>query len=108
MNEFCNHVQEVINTIDNETQLFLFGHAGDGNIHVNILGPDPGDLEVDTAVLKYVASLGGSISAEHGVGRAKAQHLYLNRTTTEIDIFREIKAVFDPGGILNPGSIFPQ
>ena len=108
LNEFCNHVQEVINTIDNETQLFLFGHAGDGNIHVNILGPDPEDLEVDTAVLKYVASLGGSISAEHGIGRAKAHHLYLNRTKIEIDIFREIKAVFDPGGILNPGTIFPQ
>ena len=75
---------------------------------MNILGPDPEDLEVDIAVLKYVASLGGSISAEHGIGRAKAHHLYLNRTPTEINIFQEIKSVFDPAGILNPGTIFPQ
>ena len=108
LNEFCNNVQEVINAIDDQTQSFLFGHAGDGNIHVNILGPDPEDLEVDIAVLKYVASLGGSISAEHGIGRAKAHHLYLNRTPTEINIFQEIKSVFDPAGILNPGTILPQ
>ena len=108
LNEFCNGVREVISEIDDQTQLFLFGHAGDGNIHVNILGPDADNLAVDAAVLKYVASLGGSISAEHGVGRAKAHHLYLNRTAAELDIFRKIKAVFDPAGILNPGAIFPR
>ena len=102
---FCNEIQRIVNSNGADNELFLFGHAGDGNIHVNILGPAPEDLQVDEAVLDFVASLGGSISAEHGVGRAKARHLYLNRTPEEITIFRKIKNAFDPAGILNPGAI---
>ena len=93
-----------------------FGHLGDGNLHFNIF-PNRGENraayahlrpEIKTTIHDLVHLQGGSVSAEHGIGRAKAHHLYLNRTTTEIDIFREIKAVFDPAGILNPGAIFPR
>jgi len=84
-------------------QCWLFGHAADGNVHVNITGVDPDDESVDDVVLQVVAQMGGSISAEHGIGRAKARWLHLNRTPAEIDAFRAIKRALDPDGIMNPG-----
>ena len=104
--DFYDNIEAVVRSIDNDAQLFLFGHAGDGNIHVNILGPEPEDLTVDKVVLEFVASIGGSISAEHGIGRAKASYLHFNRTDSEIELFRRVKVAFDPAGILNPGAIF--
>lgn len=83
----------------------LFGHAGDGNLHVNILGPDADDDRPDAAVLELVASLGGSISAEHGIGIAKKPYLNLTRSPADISAMRAIKQALDPGGILNPGVI---
>jgi FAD/FMN-containing dehydrogenase len=84
-------------------QCWLFGHAADGNVHVNVTGVDPDDESVDDVVLRVVADYGGSISAEHGIGRAKARWLHLNRTAAEIDAFRAIKGALDPDGIMNPG-----
>ncbi|HKN38640.1 MAG TPA: FAD-binding oxidoreductase [Acidimicrobiia bacterium] len=91
----------------------LFGHAGDGNVHVNVLGADGGDgggraAAVEDAVLRLVARLGGSISAEHGVGSAKRPWLHLNRSPVEIDAFRAIKRALDPAGILNPHVLLPE
>jgi FAD/FMN-containing dehydrogenase len=82
---------------------WLFGHAGDGNIHVNITGLAPGDDRVDGAVFALVAGLGGSISAEHGIGTAKRTWLALNRSAAERAAFAAIKRALDPAGILNPG-----
>jgi FAD/FMN-containing dehydrogenase len=82
---------------------YLFGHLGDGNLHVNVVGPDPDDDTVDDAVLRLVADYGGSISAEHGIGRAKAPWLGLSRSPEERAAFRAIKRALDPAGILNPG-----
>ena len=81
----------------------LFGHLGDGNLHVNITGVAPDDEAPDDAVLRLVAEHGGSISAEHGIGRAKAPWLGLSRSPAEIAAFRAIKPALDPAGILNPG-----
>ncbi|HUP74386.1 MAG TPA: FAD-binding oxidoreductase [Acidimicrobiales bacterium] len=86
-------------------QVWLFGHAGDGNIHVNITGVAEDDEGIDELVLRTVAERGGSISAEHGIGRAKRRWLHLNRSTDEIAMFTAIKRAFDPEGILNPGVI---
>ena len=86
----------------------VFGHLGDGNIHVEIVGPAPDDEEVDRLVLEAVGSFGGSVSAEHGIGRAKAHHLALSRTQAEVDAMRNIKAALDPGGIMNPGVLLPD
>ena len=86
--------------------LVLFGHAGDGNLHVNVVGPDPDDDAVDEAVLTLVASLGGSISAEHGIGRAKARWLGLSRSASEIATMKAVKTALDPLGILNPATLF--
>ena len=91
------------------TQTWLFGHVGDGNIHVNVTGVAEADGEgVDEAVLTLVAELGGSISAEHGIGAAKRRWLHLNRSAAEIDAFRRIKAALDPPGILNPHVLLPD
>lgn len=85
----------------------LFGHIGDGNMHVNVLGVDPNDERVPEAVFALAAELEGSISAEHGVGVAKVPWLHLTRSGADIAAMRAIKRALDPGGILNPGVLFP-
>ena len=95
---FCSEVGGVVGS----HRLFLFGHVGDGNIHVNVVGPAPDDLRVDEAVLELVASFGGSISAEHGIGTAKKPWLHLSRSDAELAAMRAIKQALDPKGLLNP------
>jgi FAD/FMN-containing dehydrogenase len=86
-------------------QLVVFGHLAEANLHVNVLQANP---EAAThPVLELVASLGGSISSEHGIGRAKAGWLGLSRSQAEIEVMRAVKAAFDPLGLLNPGVLFP-
>ena len=86
----------------------LYGHLGDGNLHVNVLGPGPDDEAVDDAVLELVGEFGGSISAEHGVGVAKRRWLHLTRSPEEIAVMAAVKDAFDPRGILNPGVLLPD
>jgi FAD/FMN-containing dehydrogenase len=81
----------------------VFGHIAVGNLHVNVLGPAPDDESVDEAVLALAAEHGGTISAEHGIGRAKVQLLHLSRSPAEIAAMRAIKSALDPDGLLNPG-----
>jgi FAD/FMN-containing dehydrogenase len=82
----------------------LFGHLAEGNVHVNLLdlAPAEEDAAVDR-VLRLVAGAGGSISAEHGIGRAKAPWLPLTRSPAELAAMRAVKNALDPTGILNPG-----
>jgi FAD/FMN-containing dehydrogenase len=88
--------------------VIAFGHIGVGNLHVNVLGPDPGDDSVDQAVARLAAAHGGSVSAEHGIGRAKARWLALTRPAAEIAAMRAVKTALDPAGLLNPGVLFPD
>jgi FAD/FMN-containing dehydrogenase len=83
----------------------LWGHLGDGNLHVNVLGLAPDDERVDEAVLALVAEHGGSISAEHGVGVAKRRFLGLTRTPEAVAAMAAVKRALDPAGVLNPGVI---
>ena len=101
--EFVDEVPRRLNEWNPSARVWLFGHAADGNVHVNVTGVDPDDDAVDDLVLRLVAAAGGSISAEHGIGRAKARWLHLNRSPAEITAFRAIKAALDPDGIMNPG-----
>jgi FAD/FMN-containing dehydrogenase len=84
-------------------RIIVFGHLGAGNLHVNLLGPGPGEEAADEAVLRLAAAHGGSVSAEHGIGRAKARWLHLSRSAAEIAAMRAIKTALDPDGLLNPG-----
>jgi FAD/FMN-containing dehydrogenase len=103
--EFEAAVRGVVAAAAPDSTLVLWGHAGDGNLHVNVVGPPADDETVDDAVLRLVARMGGSISAEHGIGRAKARWLALTRTDTERSAMRAIKAALDPHGLLNAGVI---
>ncbi|MDQ1482636.1 MAG: hypothetical protein QOF35_712 [Actinomycetota bacterium] len=102
----------VVAKVDAGAHTIIFGHLNEGNLHVNVLpgGSQVGDdaHAVTDAVLRYVASLGGSISAEHGVGRAKTPWLSLSRSPAEIDAMRSLKAALDPDSLLNPGVIFAE
>jgi FAD/FMN-containing dehydrogenase len=106
--EFVPRVQEAVAAVAPEARCVLFGHAGDGNLHVNVLGaPQDGNGGVEDSVLQLVADLGGSISAEHGIGVAKRPWLHLNRSPAEIAAFRAVKLALDPKGILNPDVLLP-
>jgi len=87
-----------------DARAFLFGHLGDGNVHVNLVGNAPDD----DAVLSLVLELGGTISAEHGIGVAKAHWLERARGADEVAAMRAIKRALDPQGILNPGAVLPD
>jgi glycolate oxidase len=95
-------------------RIACFGHAGDGNIHVNIL-VDPtapeGLRAAEQAVrtlFEGVVALEGSISGEHGIGISKAPYLAIELSSDEIALMKRIKTAFDPQGLLNPGKIFPE
>jgi FAD/FMN-containing dehydrogenase len=105
--EFERRVRAAIQAVAPGARPVLFGHAGDGNLHVNILGLEPDDERADDAVLRLVAELGGSISAEHGIGVAKLPWLELTRSPADIAAMRAIKRALDPAGMLNPGAVLP-
>ncbi len=104
---FLDQVHRVVAALEPGARTWMWGHAADGNVHVNVTGVDPDDERVDDAVLRLVADLGGSISAEHGIGTAKRRWLHLSRSSAEIDAFRAIKHALDPDGILNPNVLLP-
>ena len=107
MAAFIEQVPDVVRAVNPRATTWLFGHVADGNVHVNITGVDPDDVAVDDCVLVLAAGMGGSISAEHGIGTAKRPWLHLNRSEAEIAAFRRIKDALDPAGILNPHVLFP-
>ncbi|MEZ4263911.1 MAG: FAD-linked oxidase C-terminal domain-containing protein [Polyangiaceae bacterium] len=88
-----------------------YGHAGDGNLHVNFLWNDDAEREsVDRAIgllMRATVALGGTLSGEHGIGIAKAEYLPLEQSSELIALQQDLKRVFDPRGLLNPGKIFP-
>jgi len=90
-----------------------FGHVGDGNIHYNVTQPEGADKEkflarwdeVNAVVFAVVKKLGGSISAEHGVGVMKRDILHLYKDPVALELMRGLKRMLDPNGILNPGKV---
>jgi FAD/FMN-containing dehydrogenase len=99
----CAALPGAVAAVAPSARVILFGHVNEGNLHVNVLDALELDEAVTEAVLRLVASYGGSISAEHGVGRAKRRWLSLSRSAEEIAVMRAIKAALDPAGTLNPG-----
>lgn len=115
--EFLEKLHTSIRSTYPTFRVDVFGHVGDGNLHVNVLKPaDMSDTdfwnachEADHAIFTMVQSFRGSISAEHGVGLLKRDFLSYTRSAEELSLMRGIKQVFDPHNILNPGKVLkPQ
>ena len=112
--ELLAAVDEVVHKNYPDWEVVWYGHIGDGNLHLNILKPEYLQIEefkarcsvVSTDIFDAIKALGGSVSAEHGVGTLKAPYLGYSKSDSEIDAMRAIKAIFDPDGILNPGKVF--
>ncbi len=112
--EFMQKSDDLLKNQYPEFKVVWFGHIGDGNLHISILKPQNLEMEefvqqcqnVDKILFESIQSLGGSISAEHGVGLSKKPFLNYTKSTEEIAYMRQIKNTFDPKGILNPGKIF--
>lgn len=105
---------DVVDEISSRMNLLIpcFGHAGDGNMHVNVM-IDPEDAdearrgkEAVEEIFRASVALGGTISGEHGIGYVKAPYLGIALTPDTIDCMRRLKRTFDPNGILNPGKVF--
>jgi FAD/FMN-containing dehydrogenase len=111
--EFVARADQLVELLIPGARPVPFGHLGDGNIHYNVSQPPGMDLAIflnywealNAAVHEIVLDLGGSISAEHGIGRLKRDLLPHAKEPVEIDLMRKIKAVFDPNYILNPGKL---
>ncbi len=108
LERFLRRLPAAVQAAAPEARTFVYGHLGDGNLHVNVLGPAPDDESADVAVLRLAAASGGTIAAEHGVGHHKSQYLSLIRSPGELAAMRAVKRALDPGGILNPGVVLPE
>ena len=105
--EFVTTVPGVVERAVAGARTWLFGHVGDGNIHVNVTGAPPVAPELDDAVFTLVVDLGGSISAEHGIGTAKVDYLAMQRSAGDLAAMRAIKSALDPDRIMNPNVLLP-
>jgi len=92
-----------------------YGHAGDGNLHVNILKMDLSDADWEkrlpgaiTELFEKVVAMGGTISGEHGIGWVQKHYMPLALSPIELALMKRLKLAFDPDGILNPGKVFPD
>jgi len=111
---FIERAQALIEREYGGLEVVWYGHVGDGNLHLNVLKPEamPGAefaafcSRVTREIAALVRDCGGSVSAEHGVGLLKKHILEYTRSATEIEALRQIKRVFDPAGIMNPGKVF--
>jgi FAD/FMN-containing dehydrogenase len=108
MKDYVNEVNESIRKFAGENRSFVFGHMADGNLHLVIAAGDDEATRaaVENMVYGPLAAIGGSVSAEHGIGLEKRAYLPLSRSEAEIATMRLLKAALDPKGILNPGKVF--
>lgn len=112
--EFIEQMLPIFEKRSPKLEVYLFGHIGDGNLHVNTMKPESLSQEeflaicrqTDLQLFALLKEFKGSVSAEHGIGLLKKQALPYSRTPEEIRLMRQLKHVFDPQGILNPGKIF--
>tara|TARA_Y100000768_G_scaffold295823_2_gene229610 strand:- start:11672 stop:13054 length:1383 start_codon:yes stop_codon:yes gene_type:complete len=112
--DFIEKVDQIYQEKYPQFEVIWFGHIGDGNVHVNILKPKDMEMndflnevhKVDDILFQEIKALGGSVSAEHGVGLVKKKPLNYTRSKEEIEIMKAMKQAFDPNLILNPGKVF--
>ncbi len=113
INDFLGKMKELQK--EYEYPIVCFGHSGDGNVHVNILKEGRSQDKWDQAIPKIsgeifdiALAMGGQITGEHGIGVTRKKYLEKAVGPKTLQLFRGIKQLFDPNGILNPGKIFPD
>lgn len=114
MADFLKELEELLKQKYPDFENVVFGHLGDGNLHINILKPDKYKREnfvkqcekVSESLFELVQKYEGSVSAEHGVGLLKKPYLHYSCSQEELALMKGLKKLFDPHGILNPGKIF--
>jgi FAD/FMN-containing dehydrogenase len=106
--EFVARVGPDVEAAGPGSATYLYGHVCEGNLHVGVIGPAPDDEAVDDAVLRLTSELGGSVSAEHGVGVAKVGWLEADRGAADVAAMRAIKQALDPRWMLNPGVLLRE
>jgi FAD/FMN-containing dehydrogenase len=104
---FAEQVDGAIASVAPDATTFVYGHLADGNLHVNVVGPDAEDDRPVDAVLDLALRHGGSVSAEHGIGRAKRRWLARQRGDAAVAAMRALKSALDPDGVLNPDVLLP-
>jgi len=111
--KFIDVATKKINKVVYGTQIYSFGHLGDGNIHFNLIEPvnyegnfNNARSEIYEIVNDLVEDFGGSFSAEHGIGLIKKKSLLKYKSFNELNLMKKIKHALDPNNILNPGKIF--
>jgi FAD/FMN-containing dehydrogenase len=110
---FCAALEQFFAARYPSWEMFVFGHIGDGNLHINVMKPEGLAAEefrahtrtVDHELFRLVQAHHGSISAEHGIGLLKKDYLSYSRTPDELVLLRALKRTLDPHGILNPGKV---
>jgi len=110
--EMEDYISEVMQRLEREWPAYrrlVFGHLGDGNLHIIAAGPPSKEARhgIECCVYEPLAERGGSVSAEHGIGLEKRPWLALSRSPAEIELMRRLKRTLDPNGILNPGRVLP-
>ena len=108
MKAYAGEVCESVRAFAGDNRCFVFGHMADGNLHIVVAAGDDAATRarVEELVYRPLAAIGGSVSAEHGIGLEKRAYLALSRTPAEISTMRLLKQALDPRGILNPGKVF--
>jgi len=114
MPDFLREVDELVASRYPDFELVWYGHIGDGNLHLNILKPEHLSAQdfvarcvpVSSEIGQLLAKYEGSVSAEHGVGLLKKDYLHYSRSPLELELMKQVKKVFDPNAILNPGKLF--
>ena len=108
LDTYTENLFEKIKCINPNLKVFLFGHLGDGNLHLTVSSghPCPGlESQINTAVYEDLNNLGGSFSAEHGIGNQKILSLEKYADPLKLEVMRAVKTVIDPNGIMNPGKV---
>jgi len=113
--EFLARVEKALTARWPEGRMIALGHAGDGNIHLGLLAPEGMSredwlaraAEAEAVVNAIAVELGGSFSAEHGIGQSKRHAMAMHKDPVAVDVMRAIKAAIDPQGIMNPGKMLP-
>lgn len=111
---FIKELEAEVSNAPKDMEIVLFGHIGDGNLHINYVGPATSDKaafqqearKVEERIFAILPRYKGSVSAEHGIGLLKKKDLKFSRSMDEIGFMKKIRAIIDPDGIMNPGKIF--